>query len=159
MIDNKRLHVLLNYNNSTGIFTWKITRRGCKVGSQAGCTAKTGYQMIRLDNTLYLAHRLAWLYTHNVWPSNQIDHINGNRLDNRLANLREATNMENAHNRIKMRKNNSSGFTGVRKENSKWLAEIKVNYIPIRLGLFNTPEEAHEVYLKAKHTKHPFSHS
>jgi len=157
MITAERLRFLVNYNPETGNFTWKISRRKCKIGSEIGCIAKTGYKMIRLDNMLYLSHRLAWLYVYGNWPVNQIDHINGNRLDNSLANLREATNMENAQNRFNLRKNNKSGFAGVRKENNKWLAEIKVNYIPIRIGLFNTPEEASQAYIKEKHIRHPFS--
>jgi hypothetical protein len=157
MITIERLRFLTNYDVTTGIFTWKISRRGCKIGSQIGCVAKTGYRIIRLDNVLYLAHRLAWFYVYGIWPTDQIDHINGDRLSNCLVNLREATNMQNAHNRFNLRKNNKSGFVGVRKENNKWLAEIKVNYAPIRLGLFDTPEEASQAYIKEKHIRHPFS--
>jgi hypothetical protein len=116
---------------------------------------KHDYIGIRLDNVLYLAHRLAWFYSYGKWPVDQIDHINGDRTDNRLINLREATNAENAQNkRIRAGK---SGFCGVRKENSKWLAEIKVNYKPIRIGLFNTPEEAHQAYIAAKRKFHKAS--
>lgn len=118
---------------------------------------KNGYRVIRIDDALYLAHRLAWFYVTGNWPANQIDHINGVRDDNRFSNLREATNLQNAHNRKYNR--NKSGFQGVRKENSKWLAEIKINYKAVRLGLFNTPEEAHCAYLIAKRQHHPFGNS
>lgn len=149
-----RLRELLNYDPETGVFTWAITRRGCRKGSVAGCKMKHGYITIRLDNALYTAHRLAWLYTNGEWPAEQIDHINRDRADNRISNLRAVTNAENAQNQ--KTRANKSGFTGVRKENSKWVAEIKVNYKPIRIGLFETPEAAHEAYVAAKrkfHTK------
>ena len=116
---------------------------------------QNGYCIIRLDDRLYTAHRLAWLYVHGQWPTHQLDHINGNRQDNRLCNLRPATNAENAQNRT--RKSNTSGFPGVRKTNSKWTAEIKVNYKPIRLGRFDSPEAAYAAYLEAKRKYHPFS--
>lgn len=147
-----RLREVLNYSPDTGKFTWAITRRGCKKGSVAGCKMKHGYIAIRVDNVLHTAHRLAWLHVNGKWPDKQIDHINRDRADNRAANLREVTNAENAQNQ-RLRKN-KSGFTGVRKENSKWLAEIKVAYKPIRIGLFDTPEAAHEAYILAKRKFH-----
>jgi hypothetical protein len=151
-----RLRHLVNYDPETGVFTWNAKRRKCTPGGKAGCRMKNGYDVIRLDNALHLAHRLAWFYVTGKWPSDQIDHVNGDRADNRFVNLREATNIENAHNRQR-RRSNKSGYTGVRAENKRWLAEIKVNYKPIRLGLFDTPEEAHQAYLAARQKYHPFS--
>jgi hypothetical protein len=153
----ERLHELLNYDADTGLFTWAKPRRKCSAGAKAGCIAKNGYMVIRLDDTLYLAHRLAWLYQKGVWPTEQIDHINGDRSDNRFNNLREVSNAENAQNNRKPKPSNKSGFLGVRKENSKWLAEIKINYKPIRIGLFNTPEAAHKAYVMAKRKLHKTS--
>ena len=155
-ISQDRLKQLVNYNPETGAFTWAMARRKCSLGAKAGCKMRNGYIVIRLDDKLFYAHRLAWFYIHNEWPAQQVDHINGDRTDNRLENLRKATNAQNAQNNQKIRSTNTSGFTGVRRENKKWLAEIKVNYRPIRLGLFETPEEAHEAYLKAKQDLHPF---
>jgi hypothetical protein len=154
-ITQDRLKALVSYNLETGVFRWNMARRRCRPGDATGCRMRNGYIAIRLDDVLYTAHRLAWLYVNGQWPAHQLDHINGNRGDNRISNLREATNAQNAQNR--KRKDNKSGFPGVRKENHKWLAEIKVNYKPIRLGLFATPEDAHKAYLKAKHDLHPFS--
>jgi hypothetical protein len=147
-----RLRTLLNYDPKTGVFTWAITRRGCRKGSVAGCKMRHGYVAIRLDDTLYTAHRLAWRYVNGEWPAEQIDHINRDRADNSIANLRSVTNAENAQNQ--RARANKSGFAGVRKENNKWLAEIKVNYKPIRIGLFETPEAAHEAYVAAKRKFH-----
>jgi hypothetical protein len=154
-IETDRVRYLVNYDPETGMFTWRIKRRGCAQGTKVGCRMKNGYIIIRLDNVLYLAHRLAWLYVTGTWPAHQIDHINGDRADNCFSNLREATNIQNAHNRNK-RRNNKSGYTGVRAENKRWLAEIKVNYKPIRLGLFDTPEEASLAYQDACRKYHPF---
>lgn len=148
----KRLKELLNYNPENGIFTWAISRRKCRKDSVAGCVMQNGYVVIRVDDRLYLAHRLAWLHTHGRWPVEQLDHIDRNRANNALHNLREVTNAENAQNQ-RPRKN-KSGFSGVRRENSKWLAEIKINYKPVRIGLFETPEEAHTAYLEAKRKLH-----
>lgn len=148
----ERLHELLDYDARTGIFTWAKTRRGCRIGDIVGCCMKHGYIGIRLDNVLHYAHRLAWLYVYGKWPINQIDHIDGNRANNAFINLREVSNAENAQNKHKSQ--NKSGFRGVRKENSKWLAEIKIDYKPIRIGLFGTPEEAHQAYILAKRKLH-----
>jgi hypothetical protein len=148
----ERLRELLNYDARTGVFTWAKTRRGCRIGGIVGCCMKHGYIGIRLDNTLHYAHRLAWLYVYGKWPINQIDHIDGNRANNAFGNLREVSNAENAQNKRKSR--NKSGFCGVRKENSKWLAEIKIDYKSIRIGLFGTPEEAHQAYILAKRKLH-----
>ncbi len=148
----ERLKELVHYNAETGDFTWAKTRRRCRLGGKAGCRMRNGYIVIRIDDTLYLAHRLAWLYMTGDWPPEQIDHINRDREDNRWKNLRAVSNMENAWN--KTVRSNKSGFAGVRRENRKWLAEIKVNYRPIRLGLFDTPEAAHEAYVAAKRERH-----
>lgn len=151
----ERLHELLNYDPKTGFFTWAKVRRRCRLGDVVGCQMKHGYIGIRLDNVLYLAHRLVWLYVYNRWPTDQIDHIDSNRANNKLSNLREVSNLENAQNIRGPKAKNKSGFLGVRKENSKWLAEIRVNYKLIRIGLFATPEEAHEAYILTKRRLHP----
>ena len=151
----ERLKELVSYDPDTGIFQWAMARRKCRKGDAAGCRMTNGYIGIRIDNVLHNAHRLAWLYTHGVWPTDQIDHVNNDRADNRLVNLREATNIANSHNRRKSTRN-TSGFTGVRRENSKWQASIKVNYKAIRLGLFDTPEEASAAYQEAKQRLHHF---
>jgi len=150
----ERLHELLKYDPETGLFTWAKVRRGCRLGGVVGCQMKSGYISIRLDNELFYAHRLVWLYVYDKWPIDQIDHIDGKRANNKLANLREVSNLENAQNIRGPKIKNKSGFLGVRKENSKWLAEIKVNYRPIRIGLFATPEEAHEAYILTKRRLH-----
>lgn len=116
-----------------------------------------GYIRIELDNRKYMAHRLAWLYMFGKDPDAEIDHINGNRSDNRLANLREAIRSENMQNKGKYR-NNSSGLTGVSwsKVRNKWAANIQAGNVQKNLGFFSTKEEAYLAYLKAKAEKHAF---
>ena len=146
-----RLKELLDYNPETGAFTWRVTL-GAR--AQAGTTLyganSHGYKVLRLDRQLYRAHRLAWLHFYGVWPSKGIDHINGVRGDNRIANLREANQSENMAN-DRRRSNNKSGFKGVSwaKSEGKWQAHIMVRYKSMCLGKFDTPEAAHEAYRAA----------
>lgn len=140
----EKLRELLHYDQETGIFTWKVsTSRSVKVGSVAGCQNGAGYLQIRVQSRPYLAHRLAWLYVQREWPKLDIDHINRNRSDNRIANLREVSHKQNHQNASKP-SNNTSGHTGVtwRKQSAKWQARIKHNYKMIHLGYFENLEEA-----------------
>ena len=138
------LRSILHYDPATGVFTWKVrTANSVKVGDVAGSPDGHGYLLISVRSRLHKAHRLAWLHTYGVWPKDQIDHINRIGTDNRISNLREATNKQNNQNRSKP-SNNTSGCTGVRwnKQNSKWRAQIMHNYKQISLGYFTTLEEA-----------------
>ena len=137
------LRSILYYDQETGIFTWKVrTSNSVKVGDAAGCQSG-GYLRIRLQSKPHKAHRLAWLYVYGTWPKGQIDHINRNRSDNRIANLREVTNKQNGQNKSK-RSDNTSGHTGVswHKQSSKWQVKIKHNQKLIHLGYFTDIEEA-----------------
>lgn len=146
-ITQERLKELLHYNPEDGLFTWKVAR-GCRpAGSYAGLYKHTGYCVIRADDILYQAHRLAWLYVHGRWPAKHIDHIDCNPSNNRLINLREATDSQNHANKRPM--NPESGFKGVRADNNKWMARIKINKKTVYLGSFNTREEAHAAYFEA----------
>lgn len=122
-----------------------------QIGHIAGCLSKkSGYILIRLEGRLYRAHRLAWLYMTGEWPSEMIDHKDGDRANNRFINLRDARGGQNHHNG-RMRKTNSSGYKGVSwsKGAEKWSAQIKVNWVKIHLGLFEDPYEAHKAYVSA----------
>ena len=153
MVTQERLKELLNYNPDTGIFTWLVTRNayggGVRPGSIAGDKDSHGYWRIGIDGTRYPLHRLAWLYVRGAMPENHIDHINGDKADNRLCNLRQATRFENLSNRGK-NKNNSSGYKGVwfNKKLGKWIAGITHNNKAKHLGVFETPELAYEAYCK-----------
>lgn len=139
-----RLRELLHYDPSTGAFTRRIsTAPNARAGDLAGYPDGAGYTQIRLDNKQYRSHRLAWLYMYGEWPEEQIDHINRNRLDNRICNLRDVTNKQNMQNAGKY-SNNASGHTGVywNKRDSKWQAKIKHNRKNISLGYFDKLEDA-----------------
>lgn len=138
------LRSILNYDQETGIFTRKVsTAHNVKVGDVAGCSNGRGYLQITVQSRAYKAHRLAWLYIHGVWPTDQLDHINRDRSDNRISNLRDVTNKQNLQNAGKY-SHNTSGHTGVHwyKPYSKWVAQITHNQKKIHLGYFENLEEA-----------------
>jgi hypothetical protein len=138
------LRSVLHYEPETGILTWKVrTARRVKVGDVAGSQDGGGYLRIKVLSRDYLAHRLAWLYVYGSWPKDQLDHVNRNRSDNRISNLREVTNKQNQQNKSK-RSDNTSGHPGVywRKRAPKWVAQITHNYKQIHLGYFDDLEAA-----------------
>lgn len=142
---------LLDYNPKTGAFTWRVGRRGtAQAGSNAGSINTRGRPQIKIYGKRYLSHRLAWLITYGAWPKTQIDHINGQVDDNRLVNLRLATQSENLYN-TRLRRNNTSGFKGVvwRASCGRWQARITVGGDRKSLGHFLTPEEAYAAYCRA----------
>ncbi len=141
---------LLRYEPDSGAFFWRVDTNKISAGAAAGCWQSRGYWHIRINRRLYMAHRLAWRYVTGEWPIGHVDHINGNRTDNRFANLRIATNSENARN-SRRRTNNACGYKGVhfKKRLSKFVAQITVNRRVYHLGVFKTAEEAHTAYCKA----------
>ena len=134
-----RVRELFAYSPETGSITWAVRRCGVKCGSEAGTEFK-GYRRVRIDAKLILAHRLAWAIYYGRWPPEQIDHINQNRADNRISNLREASHSDNMVNRAYPR--GASGVTGVSKHKRGWQAEISVNWKHVYVGIFKTIEEA-----------------
>ena len=138
------LRSILHYDPETGIFTWKVsTSRRVKAGDAAGCQDGQGYRQIKVQSRLYQAHRLAWLYVYGEWPKLNIDHINRNRSDNRISNLRDVSQKQNGQNAGKP-SSNTSGHTGIywHKRDSKWVAQIRHSYKLIHLGCFTDREEA-----------------
>lgn len=147
----------LLYDPNSGVFTWiNPTANNVKAGSIAGSTNSHGYSHIKYDGNNYKAHRLAWYITHGRWPIGQIDHIDGNRLNNSIANLRDVSIIFNAQNQRSPHKRNTSGFIGVswHKQNSKWQARIRFDGKIKYLGLFQTPKAAYDAYLTAKRKLH-----
>ena len=147
---------ILDYNASTGVFTWKKRTAKCvHIGDVAGCLEKRiGYMSIGISGDVFKSHRLAWLYVHGSWPEGLIDHINGQKADNRIDNLRVVDAGGNSQNVRRPNKRNKSGFIGVIAYQGKWRANITVNNKTRRIGDFNTPEEAHKAYLDAKRILH-----
>ena len=152
----EKLRKMLDYTADTGIFTWKIRpSKAVKAGNVAGCVEKRiGYITIGIAGHVYKAHRLAWFYTYGQWPKGLIDHINGNKADNRINNLRDVFADGNSQNVRKPNRRNKSGFMGVIWFQNKWRASMSVNGKSKWLGDYATPEEAHQVYLEAKRKYH-----
>lgn len=151
-----RLQELLDYDTASGIFKWKVDRTwSVKAGDVAGSPAAGGYVGVSVDWRVYRAHRLAWLYVHGEWPGGPLDHINGDKTDNRLANLRATTPVLNTQNQRKARSDNKCGVMGVRLNCGKWEARIGIGGGRQKyLGVYADQAEAHAVYLEAKRRLH-----
>lgn len=158
MISPEIVREYLNYNPDTGILVWKPRDRryfkssnqhknwnGRYPGRPAGRVGTKGHRRIAINDTLFMAHRLAWLHFYGEEPPGMIDHINGDPDDNRINNLRAVTNAENCRN-ASLPKNNSTGRIGVSpyffNGRTKYLARIRVDGKLKHLGYFNTVEEA-----------------
>lgn len=150
-----RLHEALNYDASTGRFSWASPRIGMREGSAAGSPHGRGYIAIRLDGRTYLAHRLAWFWVYGEWPALEIDHIDGDRTNNAIANLRDVPRCINSQNKKRANRDSRTGLLGVCKIARGWKAQIGANGIHHNLGVFSTPEEAHQAYVEAKRLLHP----
>ena len=141
----------LDFNQETGVFTWKNDgTRGVKAGDIAGSKMKSGYVMLSVKGKKLLAHRIAWLFVHGEFPEGNIDHINRNKSDNRIANLRPATYEQNAQNRLKNIKN-TSGYKGVtwHKRDERWQAAITVKGKVLHLGYYKVLDDASKAYIEA----------
>jgi hypothetical protein len=143
----ERLKALLHYEPETGFFVWIHGTRGREIGKAANHKNALGYIAIRVDGTSYLAHRLAWLYVFSTWPAKNIDHIDGNRSNNAITNLRDVDQSSNVFNRHGAQSNNSHGFMGVSKKKNKWRARIVYRGARTELGVFDSAEMAHAAYL------------
>ena len=150
MITQSALKELLKYDPDTGLFAWKNRRIGVKKSLEAGSMQKNGYFVIGIRGKKYYSHRLAWLHEKGEFPPDNIDHINGNRQDNRMCNLRAASVQQNNFNRAAQR-NNKSGYKGVCWSGikRKWQADICLEGRHVCLGYFHSPAMAHLAYCKA----------
>ena len=160
MITQQELKDVLDYDPESGGMTWRLSRSNrVKVGDRAGTNSGHGYLVVRVLGEKHYVHRLAWLYSFGVFPVEHIDHVNGDRSDNRISNLREASQSENFQNLKSAKITNKCGMLGAHKHkqvDNKWQARIRLNYKTYYLGLFDSAEQAHEAYLKAKREIHPF---
>lgn len=160
LITDSRLRELLDYDPETGVFRWRVAAGKALAGLIAGSINAKGYRRITLDGRTYRAHRLAWRYMHGMWPTNQIDHINRVRDDNRLVNLRSATDQQNKAN-ARRRNYNKSGFKGVYldRRTQQWRAQTALSGKNIHIGYFPTAEAAHSAYVaKTKELFGEFAH-
>lgn len=141
------LRAVIHYDPETGAFTRRETGERCESKHLAG------YLTIAVAGRSYLAHRVAWFYVHGGWPVHQIDHRDRDRTNNRLDNLRPATNQQNCWN-MSLPKHNSTGVKGVHVERrtGKFVATIRVDGKTKYLGRFPTLEEAAAVYRAVERT-------
>lgn len=149
---------LLHYNPSTGDFFWLVDRNRARSGNAAGTlNVVSRYTLISIDGVQYPAHRLAWLYVMGTWPDGEVDHKNGKRSDNSFKNLRVVTHKINSQNRRSPRKGSKSGLLGVSRSGGRgrpWMSAIIHEGKRHYLGTFDTPEEAHAVYVDKKRELH-----
>lgn len=156
ILSQEYLHECLVYDPESGILTWRVrplehfknehagkTWNTRYSGTRAGWPRGDGYLCVFLSGAKYYVHRLAWKMMNGHWPPAQIDHINQDRVDNRLSNLREVTKQENSRN-ASLRCDNSSGVTGVywNASKNKWHAQIRVDGERIHLGYLTSKEAA-----------------
>lgn len=145
------LKSLISYDPDTGVI---ISKKGCGVGNEGspcGYVDNCGYLQMSIAGKAHRLHRLAWFYVYGRWPSGRIDHINGVKTDNRMCNLRECKNGENARN-TRRRKDNTSGVTGVTwcKQTRKFRAQIHYKGKTRPLGRFDSFVKAWEARLVAE---------
>ena len=146
----------LDYNQETGQFIWKVSTCKANAGSVAGYINSNGYMIVGLLGEKYRLHRLAWLLTHGQWPDGTIDHINCNRTDNRLCNLRNVSQSVNVQNMRSPTAANTSGFLGVywSARRGGFMAAVKLGNKGKRRGPYKTAERAYVAYVDLKRMHH-----
>lgn len=146
----------LNYDAETGFLLWSKSpaSRIC-VGDRAGRKNTNGYRYVKICGVTYLEHRLIWFYVFGEWPRQQIDHIDGDKSNNRIDNLRDVGESINKQNRRAARVDSRTGVLGVRLNKSgKYETKIKAGDRRLYVGSFDTLEEAHRAHIEAKRIHH-----
>ena len=160
-ITHERLLELLNYNPDTGVFVRRISTgyRGChRAGEVAGwLDPSVGYFRVSLDKQFYWCQRLAWFYVHGVWPDGDVDHIDGNRQNNSIKNLRSVSRTMNLQNSMTVSARCKSGARGVifDADRNKYRVSISVANKNVHVGRFDSIESAKAAYREAKARLHP----
>lgn len=142
----EQLRSELRYDKATGVVCWR--------GKKAACANSAGYLRLKIAGRLYYAHRLAWLAVTGTWPSDGIDHIDGDHANNRWVNLRQASQRLNNENLRGPKGHNKTGRLGVERNGPGFAARIRVRGRRIYLGTFSTAQQAHAAYLAAKREHH-----
>ena len=152
MLTAERLREVLSFDPESGVFTWRVSNgRRAVAGREAGFVHSKGYRRIRIDGALYEAHRLAFLFMTGAWPTQGIDHRDGDPSNNAWSNLREATPSQN---RANSRPQCSALPKGVSWNGSGFRARISANGDRVHLGTYATPAEAALVYKAAAKDLH-----
>jgi hypothetical protein len=156
MITQQRLHELFEYRDDGNLIRKVSVQSNAKKGDVIGSVNNDGYLCVMVDRKPYRVHRLIFLYHHGYLTDGlQMDHIDGNRTNNRIENLREVTKSQNKMN-SKLAANNTSGVKGVywHKRIQKWTSNIRLNRKHIHLGYYDTIEEAVAVVIAARNEYH-----
>lgn len=156
-VDQALLRKLFDYDPSTGVVTRLVcTANRHVVGEPVGSSGARGYLQATIHSKKYPLHRLIWMWMYGKWPPQMVDHIDRDRTNNRLSNLRCVTHAENCHNQGRGRRN-WSDYIGVSWDKSRclWTSGICVDGRRRNLGRFLTPELASAAYLAAKAIHHP----
>lgn len=138
MITKDNVKELFDYDQNTG----NLIRRS--TGRKADSPQSKGYLKVNYKGAIYASHRIVWLWNYGAWPEDDIDHINHVRTDNRIANLRDVPHIENMKS---VKRDNKTGFEGVKFSGNKFTSHIKTNGKKLHLGTFDTAKEAHEAYV------------
>lgn len=150
------LRALLHYEPTTGHFTWLTSEGGVTIGSVAGNVNSNGYLVVGINGAKYRQHRLAWFYHHGVWPVGTVDHLDCNRVNNRIDNLRDVSQAVNMQNQRKASKASQSGVLGAywSERRHGFMASVTVNKKQKRRGPYKTLERAALAYVQLKRIYH-----
>ena len=154
MITQNRLRELAHYCPETGQFTHLQSKGRKKAGMPAGSLRRDGYVYAMFDGRRAMAHQFAWLYVTGEWPTQEIDHMDGNKANNAFANLRQVSRRANTENKRTAKRTSTTGLLGVVRHRDKFVAKIVHAGKRTHLGVFETPEAAHEAYVQAKRRLH-----
>ena len=143
----------LIYDPDNGKFFWKkeSLNKARKVGEEAGSYAGNGYSIICVENKRFSGHRLAWYFYYGEWPDFHIDHMDGDKQNNKINNLRKSNPSVNMKNRG-LNKNNTTGYSGIQKSRNKWRVRVRIDGKLLNFGTYDNIEDAvrvrNEVYIE-----------
>lgn len=137
-----------SYDSESGEVRYKVdvVGRGMKAGDLAGVVNQSGYRLIKVIGRLVGAHRMAWFMFYGSWPVDLVDHIDGDKLNNAISNLRSCSKSENSMNKIIVNWNKTSQYFGVHKKCDMWRASIKDKGKKVHLGYFTDEQDAAHAY-------------
>jgi len=141
---NEIIKERLRYCTETGHLIWVANEK------VAGSVERKGYISIHIGRCTVKAHQIVWFFNHGVWPTEQIDHIDEDKANNLISNLREVSGSINQHNITKPQSNNTTGFRGVFMNREKFAARIHIDGVIRNLGSFDTAQRASNAYQDAK---------